>query len=156
MFDQISSVHMQSSHLFLLLSFLALELWLIAKTTILTTIPANSKHTHLISNNLTKRTTLLPLLVTRITSIITLVTMTMTRMLIGTPSPQNHIRAIPTHKPTFIPMRCPKSTSPLHLKCRTRDMHKVHIPYKNHSNTLHVRKCMEMAPLAGLSLERNS
>ena len=152
-----------SSHLFLLLSFLALKLWLIAKTTILTTIPANSKHTHLISNNLNIPTTLsmhllLPLLVTLVLPItvlnytVTLVTMTKTRMLTGTPSPQSHIRAaILAHKPTSIPMKCPKSTLHLQfLKCHTRDTHKVHIPYNNHNNILHVQKCIEMAPLAGL------
>jgi hypothetical protein len=139
-----------------------LNLWLTPKITILT-IPANGKHTHLISN-LNKTTTLsinlLPVTLVLLITVLnyTIIPMTMIHMLIGTPILQNRTRAaIPVHKPTSTPMRWPKSLLPLQfLKCRTRDIHKVHILYNNHSSILHPQECIEMAPLAGLSLEKNS
>ena len=83
----------------------------------------------------------------------------MSKMPIGTQSPQNHTRvAIPVHKFISIPMRYPSSTLPLQfLKYHIRDIHKDHILYNIHNNILRVQECIEMAaPLAGLSLEKNS
>lgn len=144
------------------------KLWLITKTTILI-IPVNSKDTHLTSSNLNRTTMLsmhllLPRLVTLVLPPTTVLDYTIipakTHTLIGTPSPQNHTRvAIPVHKPTSTHMRCPKLAFPLQfLKCNIRGMHKVHIPYNNHSSILHVQECIGMAavPLAGLSLGKSS